>query len=92
MSVYIQGEMVGVGWLDQGEVSLSNVYFCFDPKYSHLSPGTYAILAGISYAREQGLKWNYLGYVVEGNRSTAYKNNFKPNEHFDWMTGRWSQR
>jgi len=92
MSVSLGRELVGVGWLDQGEISLSNVYFCFEPKYAHLSPGTFAILAGLAYARQQGLVWNYLGYFVEGNRSTVYKNNFRPHEHLDWLTGEWRQQ
>ena len=92
ISISLDGVLVGVGWLDQGEISLSSVYFCFDPNYSDLSLGTYSILAGLEYAREQGLQWNYLGYVVEGNRSTVYKNNFRPHEYFDWGTGKWQRQ
>lgn len=92
ISIFFDRELVGVGWLDRGEISLSSVYFCFDPKHSDLSLGTYSVLAGLDYAREQGLQWNYLGYFVDGNRSTVYKNNFRPHEHFDWMTGEWQER
>lgn len=89
VSISLAGELVGVGWLDVGESSLSSVYFCFDPKHSALSLGSYSILAGIEYARELGLQWNYLGYCVAGNRSSAYKKNFKPYEYFDWVAAEW---
>jgi arginine-tRNA-protein transferase len=89
VSISLAGELVGVGWLDIGEISLSSVYFCFDPKHSNLNLGTCSILAGLDYARKQGLQWNYLGFRINGNRSTEYKANFKPYELLDWTTGQW---
>ncbi len=92
VSISLAGELVGVGWLDRGEISLSSVYFCFDPEHSKLNLGTYSILAGLDYAQKQGLQWNYLGYFVDGDNPTAYKDNFRPREHFDWKTGEWHQQ
>lgn len=92
VSISLSGELVGVGWLDLGEISLSSVYFCFDPKHSKLDLGTFSILAGIDYAQKQGLQWNYLGYFVEGKNPTAYKDHFRPREHFDWVAGVWKQQ
>ncbi len=92
VSVYLDEKLIGVGWLDQGEKSLSSVYFCFDPMYSDFNLGTFSILAEIDYARQKGFHWYYLGYYVTGNTVTAYKDNFRPREHFDWGTGLWRQQ
>lgn len=88
-NLFLDEELVGVGFLDRGEQSLSSVYFCFDPHSAPLQPGTFAALAEIDYARRQGLHHYYLGYFVAGCRSMSYKDHFRPREHRDWQSGRW---
>ncbi len=87
--IHLGDELVGVGFLDQGSDGLSSVYFCFDPRHTHLNIGTYSALQEIAYARSLGLDYYYLGYYVPGCGRMAYKDSFRPREHFDWQTGSW---
>lgn len=86
---YLDGELIGVGFLDKGEDSLSSVYFFFDPDYSKLGIGTFSILKEIEHARSLGLPYYYLGYYVPGCGSMAYKDTFRPREHYDWEGKNW---
>jgi arginine-tRNA-protein transferase len=36
-----------------------------------------------------GLTYYYLGYYVGGCRSLAYKDLFRPRQHFDWQAQSW---
>lgn len=89
VEIHQEDQLIAVGWLDVGETSLSSVYFCFDPEFAHLGPGTFSILSEIEYARGRDLEWYYLGYSVAGNRATAYKTAYQPHETFDWLTRQW---
>jgi len=63
-AVIIHGTLAGNGFLDLGEKSLSTIYFSFDPHFSSLSPGTFSIMKEIEWARNNGLKYYYLGYYI----------------------------
>lgn len=87
--VALGDELVGAGFLDHGEDCLSSVYFCFDPRYASLNPGTFSILREIEHARRLGLPYYYLGYYVPGSPRMAYKDHFRPREHYDWESRTW---
>ncbi|MDM8521376.1 arginyltransferase [Anaerolineales bacterium HSG6] len=87
---YLNGEMIALGFLDQGEDGLSSVYFVFDTSYSELGLGTFSILKEIEYAKKQGVAYYYLGYYIEACGSMAYKDRFKPREHYDWFKDQWN--
>ncbi|HEV2293042.1 MAG TPA: arginyltransferase [Tepidisphaeraceae bacterium] len=80
--------LLGVGLCDISRRSLSSVYFYFDPSESRRGLGTYGALREISFAREAGIPYYYLGYWIEPCRSMRYKIEFGPCEllHPD---GRW---
>ncbi|MCG8427031.1 MAG: arginyltransferase [Chromatiales bacterium] len=71
-------QLVAVAVTDVLPSGLSAVYTFFDPDFSHLSLGTYAILWQIERARQLNLKWLYLGYWVPHCQKMAYKNQFTP--------------
>ncbi len=87
LSFWDQDKLVAVSITDVGSESLSAVYCYFDPDYSWLSPGTYAILTQLSFARREGYKWLYLGMFVSGNAHLCYKARFGPHERL--QAGRW---
>ncbi|BCR06044.1 putative arginyl-tRNA--protein transferase [Desulfuromonas versatilis] len=87
--IHLDGKMIGIGFLDRGADCLSSVYFCFDPRYAHLNLGTFSALQEIAHARSQGLDYYYLGYYVPGCGRMAYKDRFRPREHFDWSSRLW---
>ena len=62
---YLNGELIGLGFLDKGEDCLSSVYFIYDTKFSHLGLGTFSILKEIEYTRSLGLEYYCLGYYVQ---------------------------
>ncbi|MBE0598518.1 MAG: arginyltransferase [Desulfuromonadales bacterium] len=89
--LWLQGELVGAGFLDVGVDCLSSVYFSFDPRFAHLRPGTFSILQEIEEARRLRLPYYYLGYYVAGSPRLAYKDHFRPRQHYDWQTGCWRE-
>ena len=93
MGLWYQERLVAVSITDLGEHCLSAVYCCFDPEYSWLGLGTYAILQQIELGKklrsisvESGAVsaetpyWVYLGLFVEQNCHLNYKAKFLPNQ------------
>jgi leucyl-tRNA---protein transferase len=77
---WLQGELVGVGYVDDLSSGPSAIYFFYAPEHRERSLGTFNVLSTIEYAKARQRPWVYLGYHVEGCRSLEYKANFKPNE------------
>jgi arginyl-tRNA--protein-N-Asp/Glu arginylyltransferase len=79
--LYYEGDrLVGVGLADVTATALSSVYFFHDPAWRPRAPGVFSILRHAAYAREQGLRYHYLGYWVAGSPSMAYKAQYRPHE------------
>lgn len=90
LSKYFLGDTLSaVGFLDRSFDSLSTVYFIYTSEFVCRSPGTFSILREIEYTRSLGLKYYYLGYLVEGNERMTYKARFFPQERMSWETGEW---
>ena len=77
---YVDGRLIGVGYVDALLEGLSAIYFFHHPEESRRSLGTFNILSMIEAARKRGLPHVYLGYYVEGCRSLEYKARFRPND------------
>jgi len=75
-----QGQLVAVSVLDRGFSSLSAVYCYYDPEFSHLSLGTFAILKELELCRAFGMRYLYLGLFVEGSKPMLYKARFVPHQ------------
>ncbi len=75
-------ELVAIAVVDHLYDALSAVYTFFDPKFSHLSPGHYAILWQIDYAQQLGVEWLYLGYWISQCQKMSYKNQYRPVQAF----------
>jgi leucyl-tRNA---protein transferase len=89
-NVYLGEQQIGVGFLDLASDALSSVYFCFDPEFRARNLGTFGALMEIEQARQAGLDYYYLGYLVTGCSSMRYKDHFRPREYFDWERQTWS--
>lgn len=76
----LDGELVGLGYVDDLPIGLSAIYFVHDPAYRRRSLGTYNILRMIAEARRRELPHVYLGYHVRECLSLAYKSRFRPCE------------
>jgi arginine-tRNA-protein transferase len=84
-----EDRLLGVSLMDEVRVpgrpaAISLVYCFYDPAWRPRSPGTFAILNQLAYARETGAEYAYLGYWVEGCQSLAYKSRYKPAEVLPW--------
>jgi arginine-tRNA-protein transferase len=90
-ALFINGRLTGNGFLDLGEISLSTIYFSFEPRFSSFSPGTFSIMKEIEWARERGLKYYYLGYCINEISAMRYKGLFRPAELLDFDTGEWKE-
>ena len=77
---YLDGQLIGVGYLDVLPEGFSAIYFFYEPAERERSLGTYNVLRLIDSCRERGVPHLYLGFYVEGCRSLQYKANFTPNE------------
>ena len=82
-------ELIASGFLDFSNNALSSVYFYYKTKYNYLNLGTFGALKEIEYAIKNSLKYYYLGYYIEENKSMAYKNRFKPCQIYDWQEKVW---
>ena len=64
--------------IDRLDGAISAVYTFYDPDEPKLSLGTFGILREIEYARENGLRYVYLGYWLPGYPGMDYKTRFQP--------------
>ncbi len=85
----VDGELVGVGYVDVLPTSLSMIYFFYSPEVRSISLGTFNVLKGIDEAVRRKRPFVYLGYYVSGCRSLEYKARFRPHERFDWLSQTW---
>ncbi|HEY3999010.1 MAG TPA: arginyltransferase [Candidatus Xenobia bacterium] len=72
--------LVGLGIVDVTTHATSSVYFYFDPDQSRRSLGVYSLLQEISWCRETGREFVYLGFYVEDCRAMNYKALYRPHE------------
>ena len=82
-------KLIAVSAIDYLKEGISALYTFFDPDYSYLSPGTYAILWQIEKARSLQKKYVYLGYWIRECDKMNYKIKFQPIEIFEndsWHT------
>jgi leucyl-tRNA---protein transferase len=86
---FVDGRLIGVGYVDVLPRAMSAIYFFYDPSARKRSLGTYNVLRVIESAAGRGMPHVYLGYFVEGYGSLAYKDRFRPNEVLG-EDGKWS--
>lgn len=84
----LDGQLVGVGYVDRLSIGLSAIYFFHDPDHQRRSLGVWNVLSIIERAALLGLPHVYMGYFVQGCRSLEYKNKYRPNEVLG-VSGKW---
>lgn len=76
--------VISVTVVDLFNDGISLLYTFFNHEYHSLSPGTAAIIDAISYCRQQGMTYVYLGFWIADSKKMSYKTNFQPLEgYFD---------
>jgi arginine-tRNA-protein transferase len=79
--------LIGVGLVDVVSDALSSIYFYHDPQWRPRAPGTFSILQELTFCRETGRRYLYLGYWIAGCPSMSYKANFVPHEVLENLVG-----
>lgn len=74
------GQLVGVGLVDETPLGLSSAYFFHHPDWRSLGPGTFSVLTELDYARRRNIPHLYLGYWIQQNQSMNYKAGYVPHE------------
>lgn len=79
--LYFYGStLIGVDLIDFIDDGISAIYFFYDPNFHKLSLGRLSMYQQILFAREQNLRWIYLGYYVKDCNSLNYKHQYKPHQ------------
>ena len=74
------GRLLAVAVTDFIDNGLSAVYSYFDPDLSKRSLGTFCILKMLEQAKNIGLEYLYMGYLILGSDKMRYKQFFRPLE------------
>lgn len=88
LTLYHQGRLVGISYLDEGVQATSSVYQCFDPDLSRRSLGILMIVHSILLSRAWGKAYYYPGYAYLEPSEYDYKKRLGALEYFDWR-GNW---
>lgn len=79
--LYLDGDrLLGVALVDILPTSLSAVYCYYEPEERQRGIGVFSVLAQVELARQRGIPHVYLGYLIQGNRSMAYKSRYRPHQ------------
>jgi leucyl-tRNA---protein transferase len=84
LCLYLQGELVGISYLDVGQSASSSVYQCFEPTLSKRALGILMMLLAAQYSKEQGKTFYYPGYAFKEPSFYDYKKTLRGLEFFDW--------
>ncbi len=82
-----ENKPLAIAVIDILERGLSAVYTFFDPQEHHRGLGVFAVLWMIEEARQRGLSYLYLGYLIQESPKMAYKSRYHPLEMF--QDGQW---
>jgi arginyl-tRNA--protein-N-Asp/Glu arginylyltransferase len=85
----LHDRLIAVAVQDVLTRGLSAVYSFFDPDFSAVSLGRYALLWQIGEAQRRRLPWLFLGYWIANCKKMLYKQEYRPIELF--QQGHWQR-
>jgi arginine-tRNA-protein transferase len=85
----LRGRLVAVAYVGEAEDALNSVYGFYDPAAARRRLGTFDVLVEIQEALQREKRYLYLGFLVTGCRSMAYKASYRPYELL--RGGRWAR-
>ena len=83
------GQLIAVAVQDVLSRGLSSVYTFFDPDFSTISLGRYALLWQVAEAQRRNLPYLFLGYWISECQKMIYKQEYRPLELF--LKGQWQR-
>jgi arginine-tRNA-protein transferase len=75
----LDGELIGVDFMDVSPLGISSVYFVWDCE-PRRSLGIFSVMKAVQWCAENGREHLYLGLYVEGNDAMRYKATFHPHQ------------
>jgi len=84
-----QNQLIAVAVQDVLIRGLSSVYTFFDPDFSAISLGRYALLWQIAETQRRKLPWLFLGYWINNCQKMLYKQEYRPIELL--VKGHWQR-
>lgn len=88
LRVFDGDTLVAVSYFDTGKLGLASLLGLYDPAYARNSMGIYTMLQEIQYAQDQGMRYYYPGYVLQGYDGFSYKLRLGHAQYYNWQ-GRW---
>ncbi len=85
LCLYVEGQLVGVSYLDIGQTSTSSVYQCFEPSLAKRSLGILMMLLAAQVSRDMGKTFYYPGYAFREASFYDYKKTLRGLEVFNWQ-------
>lgn len=82
LEISIDDELAAVAVVDNLDNALSAVYTFFEPKFAAYSPGVFAVLWQIEWAKQLGKEFLYLGFWIKQCKKMSYKSNYQPLQQF----------
>jgi len=73
LCVYEGDKLVACSYFDIGEKGIASLLGIHDEDYASSSLGIYTMLEEIEYAKTNGYKWYYPGYILNGHKGFDYK-------------------
>lgn len=87
LCIFLGKRLLGVTFLDTGQVATSAVYAIFDPDEAKRSLGILMMLHSIEYSRARGHRYYYSGYAYREPFAYDYKKRFSGLQCLDWTAG-----
>ena len=75
--------LVAFSWFDEGREGVQSLIGVYDPQLAKDSLGFTTMLAEVEWARDEGKRYFYPGYVLPGDATMDYKRRIGPLEFFD---------
>jgi leucyl-tRNA---protein transferase len=88
LCLQLEGQLVGVSYLDIGQTSTSSVYQCFEPSLAKRGLGILMMLLAVQVSKELGKTLYYPGYAFREPSVYDYKKTLRGLEVYDWQD-RW---
>lgn len=90
INIYRNNQLIGYSIFDKGQVSMASILGIFHPDYAAYSIGMYTMLLEIEFAKTEGYKYYYPGYVAYEPSKFNYKLRLSDVfDYYDWYSKRW---
>lgn len=87
IEVYDDKKLIAFSFFDLGEQSMASILGVFDDTYSKYSLGFFTMIEEIRFAKMQGFRYYYPGYVLDQSDAFSYKLKMGKYDFYD--EGKW---